>query len=268
MLRWETVSGSSHTTDGVVLRATAVGESDLVVALFTRELGRVSAIARGARSSRRRFGGALGLLVHSELALGRRTRGSELWNLERATALDDHAALGADPVVLGHASYGIELVREMTPAEVPEPAALDLLLGLWRALAPGPSPSLLRAFELALCERLGHGLSLDGCAGCGRSDELDAGAVFDPVRGGAVCRLCAPSCRGLGVRPLAATVRDYLRRAAATSLDDASALVVADDDRVAARDLMLAFVGHIVGKPLRSVAFVVQVHAGLTRPPT
>ncbi|MBZ0237175.1 MAG: DNA repair protein RecO, partial [Deltaproteobacteria bacterium] len=127
------MSGQSHTTDGVVLRTTPVGESDLVVALFTRELGRVSAIARGARSSRRRFGGALGLLVHSELALGRRARGSELWNLERATAKTDHAALGADPIVLGHASYGLKLVRELTPAEVPEPAALDLLLGLWRA---------------------------------------------------------------------------------------------------------------------------------------
>lgn len=258
--------GSAHTTDGVILRATPVGESDLVVALFTRELGRVSAIARGARSSRRRFGGALGVLVHSELALGRRARGSELWSLERATAIADHAALGNDPVVLGHASYGLELVRELTPAEAPEPGALELLLGLWRALAPGPSPSVLRAFELALCELLGHGVALDRCAACGGNDALDAGAVFDPARGGAVCGGCAPTSRGAGVRPLPASVRAYLCAAAAAPLADAAALVVADDDRAAARDLMLGFVGHLVGKPLRSVAFVAQVHAGLRSP--
>jgi DNA repair protein RecO (recombination protein O) len=257
------VSGTSHTTDGVVLRATPVGESDLVVALFTRELGRVSAIARGARSSRRRFGGGLGVMVHSELALGRRARGSELWALERATAITDHTALGMDPVLMGHASYGLELVRELTPAEAPEPGALDLLLALWSALATGPSPSVLRAYELALCELLGHGVALDRCASCSRDDSLDAGAVFDPSRGGAVCGGCAPGSRGVGVRPLPGTVRAYLCAAASVPLSDAAALAVADDDRVIARDLMLGFVGHLVGKPLRSVAFVAQVHAGL-----
>lgn len=254
---------TSLTTDGVVLRATPVGESDLVLMLFTRELGRVSAIARGARSSRRRFGGALGMLVHAELALARRARGTELWSLERATAITDHGAVALDPIVLGHASYGLELVRELTPAEVPEPEVLDLLVGLWRALGGGASPSLLRSFELALCERLGSGVSLQRCCACGRVDDLDAGAVFDPVRGGVVCRGCAPTCRGLGVRPMSAAVRHYLVAAAATGLDDAGAIAVADDDRAQARDLMLGFVGHLVGKPLRSVAFVAQVHNSL-----
>lgn len=254
---------ASQTTDGIVLRATTVGESDLVVALYTRELGRISAIARGARSSRRRFAGALGMLVHSELALARRARGAELWSLERATAIVDHAALAADPIVLGHASYALELVRELTPAEAPDPTVLELVLALWRALAAGPSPSLLRAFELALCEELGSGVALDRCAACGRVDDLDAGAIFDPVRGGAVCRSCAPGSRGLGVRPLPPAVRGYLAAAAAVPLEAAAALEAADEDRVAARDLMLGFVGHLVGKPLRSVAFVAQVHASL-----
>ena len=134
---------------------------------------------------------------------------------------------------------------------------------MWRALAGGASPSLLRAFELTLCERLGSGVSLERCCACGRLDDLDAGAVFDPVRGGVVCRGCAPTCRGLGVRPMSAAVRRYLCTAAAAGLDDASAIEVADDDRAQARDLMLGFVGHLVGKPLRSVAFVAQVHASL-----
>lgn len=252
-----------QSTDGVVLRATPVGESDLVVMLFTRELGRISAIARGAKKSKRRFGGALGTMVHSELALTRRARGTELWNLERATPIEEHGAIATDPIVLGHASYGIELVRELTPAEVPEPAVLELLLGLWRALAAGTSPTLLRAFELALCEELGSGVALDRCCGCGRGEDLDGGSVFDPVRGGVVCRDCAPGCRGLGVRPMSGAVRRYLCAAAAAGLGGAAAVEVADDDRGQARDLMLGFVQHLVGKPLRTVAFVAQVHASL-----
>jgi DNA repair protein RecO (recombination protein O) len=249
----------------VVLRRTVVGESDLVVMLYTRDHGRVSAIARGARSSRKRFGGALGLLVVSEVALGRRTRGGELWGLERATVIIDHSALAADPIVLGHASYALELVRELTPQDTPDPAILELIVALWDALAAGPSPTALRGFELRLCALLGSGVALDRCVACGRDDELDVGAIFDPGRGGVVCRGCASSSRGLGVRPLPAAARRYLIDIGAAPLGDGAALATSDEDRVAARDAMLAFVGHLVGKPLRTVAFVAQVHAGLRR---
>ncbi|HVV81911.1 MAG TPA: DNA repair protein RecO, partial [Kofleriaceae bacterium] len=180
-----------ESTDAVVVRATPVGESDLVLGLYTRALGRVSAIARGARSSRRRFAGALGTLVVSDVTLTRRTRSGELYNLDQATPREDHAALGGDPIALGHASYGLELVRELTPAEVPEPAILDLLVELWRQLAAGPSPSLLRGFELRLCALLGSDIALDQCAACHDAHRLDDGAVFDPTRGGVLCRACA-----------------------------------------------------------------------------
>ncbi len=253
----------SDETDAVVLRTTAVGESDQVVMLYTRSLGRISAIARGARSSRKRFGGALGMLVVSEVALGRRLRGGDLWALERATVVANHAALASDPIVLGHASYALELVRELTPEETPDPEILGLIVALWAALASGPSPTALRGFELRLCELLGSGVALDRCVACGRHDDLDQGAIFDPVRGGVVCRTCAPTSRGLGVRPLSAGARRYLLDAAATPLGPGAVLDAADGDRVSARDAMLAFVGHLVGKPLRTVAFVAQVHAGL-----
>ena len=253
-------------TDAVVVRATAVGESDLVLGLYTRALGRVSAIARGARSSRRRFAGALGTLVVSDVALSRRTRGGELYNLDHATPREDHSAVAVDPIGLGHASYGIELVRELTPAEVPEPAILDLLVELWRQLGAGPAPSLLRGFELRLCALLGSDIALDQCAACHDADRLDDGAVFDPTRGGVLCRACAVGSRGPGVRPLPGPARHYLQAVARAPLGGARALDDATDERIAARDAVLAFVGHLVGRPLRTIAYVAQVHAALRRP--
>lgn len=253
-------------TLAIVLRSTPVGESDLVLGLYTEALGRVSAIARGARSSRRRFAGALGTLVVSEVALSRRARGGELWSLDQATPRDDHAALAADPIALGHAAYGLELVRELTPAEVPEPAILALVVALWRELAVGPAPSLLRGFELRLCALLGSEVALELCAACHHALEHDDGAVFDPTRGGALCRACAVSSRGPDVRPLPAAARHHLQAVAAAELGAARALDAADDDRIAAREAMLAFVGHLVGHPLRTIGYVAQVHAALRRP--
>lgn len=259
---------SGNATAGIVLRLTPVRESDLVVQLFTHGHGRVSAIARGARRSRRRFAGCLEPMVVLAVELGRRGRGSELWTLEAADVRDDHRALAADPIVLGHASYGLELVRELAPPEVPEPALLRAVVTLWRALAAGPSPAVLRAFELAICHVLGSEVALETCAACG-SPDLEHGAVFDPVRGGAVCARCAPRSTNLGVRPLPDAARRHLLAIAAAPAGDdfaaARAIDAEPDVRITARDAMLAFVGHLVGRPLQTLGFVTQVHASLRR---
>src|SRR5262249_54256954 len=99
---------------------------------------KVSAMARGARKSQKRFGGALGLFVLGEATL-RERRGAELMLLESFQARRDHSRLGVDPVRLGHASYGTELVRELTPPPPPAPAAAPARRG-----APRAPPRLLR----------------------------------------------------------------------------------------------------------------------------
>src|ERR1700733_2672518 len=179
---------------GVVLRTTALRESDLLVVLYTSSHGRISAVARGARKSQRRFAGALQLLVLGRYQLGRRPRG-ELWGLDGAEIVREWSQLGGDVVAIAHASYIAELVGALLPPEAPDPHALDVIVGLWDSLAEaGPSPAALRAVELALLELAGHQPSLDACAACGEV-EL-AAAVFDPERGGAICRRCAATSRG------------------------------------------------------------------------
>jgi DNA repair protein RecO (recombination protein O) len=262
-------------SDGVVLRLVPYGDADQVATLFTRDHGRITALARGARRSKRRFGGALGQLVVSQFGLRPRSRG-ELWTLESATITDDFTALAADVAAFAHASYALELVRELSPAEVPEPALLDLVIDLHRALGGGASAAVLRAFELQLLDVLGSGPVLDACVSCGRADELDAGgAVFDPTRGGVVCARCAPSSRGPAVRPLPAGARAYLVAARgadafgdARGLDDAArgeAGEVARHDHAAARDAMLGMLQHLLGRPLRTVEFIGKVQDAARR---
>ena len=69
-----TEAGALAPTDAVILRRTPVGESDLIVALFTRDHGRVSAVARGARRSRKRFPAGLEMLT-SRISFLRKRRG-------------------------------------------------------------------------------------------------------------------------------------------------------------------------------------------------
>jgi len=242
--------------EAMVLRQTPFGESDAVVTLFTRTHGKISALARGARASKKRFAGALGLLVLSRVDLKRKPRG-DLWSL-------DAAELAREWTALAHASYAVEIVRELSPADEPEPQLLDLLIELHDSLATvGPRAPVLRALELAVLEVLGHAPVLDACASCGRSD-LGDGVVFDAGRGGVLCASCAAKSRGAGVRPLPAGAREYLLAArAATRMIDAAALDAATDDadRVAARDAVVGMITGLVGRPLRSIEFIAKLRS-------
>ena len=249
---------------GVVLRTTPLRESDLLVVLYTDRHGRLSAVARGARKSRRRFAGALSLLVLARYQLGRQPRG-ELWSLESAEVVREWTQLSSDVIAVAHASYVAELVDGLLPAESPEPEALGVVVELWDALAAGgPSPGALRAVEIALLELAGHRPAIDRCAACG--GELGDGAVFDPRRGGAICRACAGNSRNTGVRPYAAGTRAYLRAVAEHAAPLAARAVDTDPqftaaDRTAARDALVAMVTGLVGRPLRSLEYLAKLGA-------
>lgn len=250
---------------GVVLKTTPLREPDLLVVLYTQTHGRVAAVARGARRSRIRFAGALQLLVLARYQLVRR-RG-ELWSLDGAEVVREWSRLASDVFAVAHASYVAELVGALLPPEAPDPHALELMVGLWDSLAEGgPSPAALRAVELALLDLAGHRPALDACAACGET-ALD-GAVFDPSRGGAICRRCAGASRGPGVRPLDAGTLAYLRAVAAAESPSAARALDAGAppaDRAAARDALVAMVQGLVGKPLRSLEYIAKLGRSILR---
>lgn len=246
---------------GVVLRTMPLRDADLVVDLYTVSSGRVTALARGGRKSQRRFAGALQLLVLGQYELGRRR--SEWRELQTADVVTEWTRVSSDVVAVAHASYLAELVSALAPLDVPEPQVVELIVGLWDSLAEaGPSPAVLRAIELALLELTGHRAALDSCAVCGRS-EL-ANAVFDPNRGGAICQACAASSWSAGVRPIADGALAYLRAVAASSSPRDARRLDTDPsfergDRIAGRDALVAMLQGLVGRPLKSLEYIVKL---------
>src|SRR5262249_59649646 len=95
---------ASLCSEAILLGAVAYGDADRVVTLMTRSHGKVGAMARGARKSRNRFGGALGPFVVGEAML-RERRGADLMLLDSFHARRDFSRLGSDVVKMGHASY-------------------------------------------------------------------------------------------------------------------------------------------------------------------
>ena len=238
-------------TPAIVLRRVAYAEADLVVTLLRSETGRVSALARGARKSSRRFAGGLGMATTGEAKLRERA-GAELLILESFDAQSDRAGLGLDVSKAAHAAYAVELCDRLCPPRQAEKAVFAWLDDFLARLSSGQATAeRLRVFELGLLRGLGIGPSLDRCVVCDRSDLGGEDVRWHPDRGGVVCRRC--SGRG---DLMSGRTRQELARLATTRLADADGLVHDREIGAGCRRAVLALLHEHVHGPLRSLEFI------------
>ncbi|HET6284918.1 MAG TPA: DNA repair protein RecO [Polyangia bacterium] len=249
---------ASLSTPAILLRTINYGEADRVVTLFGRSTGRLSALARGARKSQKRFAGGLGMCTIGEAALRERV-GAELLTLERFDLTDSYLSFGTDVARMAHAAYVAELVSKLCAPRQVEPDVYDWLDVFLRVLdQQGASAERLRVFELGLLGRLGLAPVLDTCAVCA-GDRCGAAvdAVdfrWDPDRGGAVCAACGQ--RG---RPIRTIVRQTLVRLRRTPLETATAQPLSPDVNRGCREALAEVVKlHITGT-LHSVEFIAKL---------
>ncbi len=247
---------AAHATSAIVLRAVSYGESDRVVTLLGRTTGRVSALARGARKSQRRFAGGLGLGSVGDISVRERA-GAELLTLESFDVTSSHASFGTDVARMAHAAYVSELVSKLCAPRQVEIAVYDWLATMLDLVdRDGASAERLRVFELGLLGRLGFGPMVATCAACGgeRSGPGPVDYRWDPERGGAVCAAC-----GRVGRPIREEVRTTLVRLAHTALADATTRAVPPDINRGCREALLEIVKQHISGPLHSLEFIAKL---------
>jgi DNA repair protein RecO (recombination protein O) len=246
-------------TQAIVLRRVVYAEADLIVTLLGSDTGRVSALARGARKSSRRFAGGLGMAATGEARLRDRA-GAELMALESFDARDDRAGLGTDLAKTAHAAYAIELCDRLCPPRQPEKAVFAWLDEFLVQLNAGSATAeRLRIFELGLLRGLGIGPSLDRCVVCGRGNLGGEDVRWQPDRGGVICRNC-PWHGDL----LSGSTRQALERLAQTRLADAADLVLDRDVGAGCRRAVLALLREHVHGPLRSLDFIEKMSGNMS----
>jgi DNA repair protein RecO (recombination protein O) len=135
-----------YTADALILRTYTLAESDRIVVFLTRDRGKKRGVAKNARQSRRRFGGALEPLTYGRVGYLERER-QELVQLQyvepRRSPL---AAIEGD--ALGYVEYFAELIDEWAPEADPNETLFRLGASMVDAMAAGaPTAPLARYFE-------------------------------------------------------------------------------------------------------------------------
>ena len=138
-----------HTTDALILRTYKLGESDRIVVFLTRDRGKKRGVAKNARQSRRRFGGALEPMTCGRVGYVERER-RDLVRLDYVE--QTRSPLSAiDGEALGYVSYFAELIDEWAQEADPNETLFRLGASMTDAIAAGvPIEPLARYFEFWL----------------------------------------------------------------------------------------------------------------------
>ncbi|MFL5859381.1 MAG: DNA repair protein RecO [Solirubrobacteraceae bacterium] len=175
-------------TEAIVLRSIRYGEADRILHLYTPYHGRVSAIAKGARRSRSRFGARLEPFFHVRAGLheGR----SELLTVTSADTIAAHGGLREHAATLDAAARACDAVTRLFETPEPHPEVFQLLANELRLLdcdAAQARPGNGLAFRLKLLLAAGIVPQLAACAVCGETEHLSG---FSGAAGGVVCNAC------------------------------------------------------------------------------
>jgi len=232
----------------IILRRTAYGEADWIVHLFTRERGRLAGIARSARSSRRRFAGALepGSVVDVSYS---EKRGAALARLEEAQVVVPVNGILRSLGRIEEVANTLRIAAAFLQEGEANPAKFDLLAKRMMSLGESdPDPFESASFRLKWLALSGYAPVLAACTVCGR--ETSRGRAkwrFDFDRGGFVCTGC-----GLG-----ATAQARLSDAAIAGLTSLAREMAPKDPShsVAAGAVLNGYIDHVLGRPLSRSAF-------------
>jgi len=173
-------------SEAVVLRTYPLREADLLVTLFTRAEGKVKGVAKSAKRSQKRFGGALEPLTCVR-AFWQDRPGSELARLDSCDVLLSPLSSPMDYprcVALAHVA---EMLDELLPDRESNDAISRLAWAVLPALETGPIWLPIAYFDLWMLRLMGFLPPLDQCIECG-SPLAGQPAWFHALRDGLVCQ--------------------------------------------------------------------------------
>jgi len=245
----------SFRLEAVVLRHADWGEADRLLTLYTRERGKVRAIAKGARKVKSRKAGHLEPFTRVTLQLA---RGRDLLIVTDADTIDAYQPLREDLIKTGYASYLVELLDRFTYEEESENYNIfRLLTESLSRVANEPDPWLaIRYYEVHLLDHLGFRPQLFECANC--REEIEAvDQFFSAAQGGVLCPRCGAGLPG--VWNVSVEALKYLRHFQRSSYAETQRARPSPQVRDEVEALMQHYVTYLLERGLNTPKFLRQV---------
>jgi len=244
----------SFRVEAVVLRHSDWGEADRLLTLFTREIGKVRVVAKGVRKLRSRKAGHLEPLTRVSLLLA---RGRDLLIVTQADTLATNSPLKEDLLLLGYASYVVELLDRFTFEEGENRPLYRLLADTLERLSAGNEPAyVLRFYELRLLDLMGFRPQLLQCALC-ETEILAQDQYFSSEHGGVLCPKCG--IKTVSARPISMKALKYLRYYQRSSFSEAGRARIEAGVIREMEGIMQDYLTYLLERGLNTPAFIKRI---------
>jgi DNA repair protein RecO (recombination protein O) len=244
----------SFRVEAVVLRHSDWGEADRLLGLFTLEMGKIRAVAKGVRKIRSRKAGHLEPFTHVNLLLA---RGRDTLLITQADTVEAYLSLRGDLLRVTYASYVVELLDRFTYEEGENRALYRLLVETLARLSSEGNPDLaVRFFEIRFLDLVGFRPQLFHCLGC-EGEIKPQDQYFSADLGGVLC----PQCSHLDPRARAVTtnVLRYLRHFQRSTWNEVSRAPFSPSLNHDIENLIQYYLTYLLERSLNTPAFLRNV---------
>jgi len=241
---------ASYQTAAVVLGSKNWGEADKMMTLFTYDRGLVEAAAFGCRRPRSPLAAGMQMFSSIEVQL---SEGKRVDTVRQCTLKKHYKKLSEDLEVMAYGSFVAEFLREFLPPGQPEPQMFARLLYILDSFeVRNPRVTALMAV-IQLLEFTGMQLHFEHCLHCG--GPVDGEAYLSFNAGGVLCA----DCREPGAELLPYSLRKFILELRDYDWENPPELRITGAQLMQAENLFLQYLQNLLGKPLKSLAFIQQL---------
>jgi DNA repair protein RecO (recombination protein O) len=238
--------------EAIVIRATDYGETNKIVTFFTREWGKVAAMARGAKKPSSRLSAVTQLFTYGYYLI-QRSRGVGV--LHQGDIIDSMRATREDIFTAAYASYIVELTDKITEEQQRNPYLFELLLQTLQYMNEGRDLEILtRIYETKMLSVMGVPPKLDYCSVCGRTEGKFS---FSIKEAGFLCHRCEQYDPHR--IPLSAAAVRLLRLFYYMDLSRLGAISVKEETKKELRAVLSSYYDEYSGLSLKTKRFLMQI---------
>ena len=243
---------AQYQPEAVVLSVRNWGEADKMLRLFSRDHGKITAAAFGARRPKSPLASGLQMFHTVELSL---STGERVDTVRGCRLVHRFPHLETDLAAMAYASFIAEVLLELMPDGAPQPEVYDWLPGVLAACGAKNPRIVALAAGFQLLDFAGMGLSFDACAVSGAAIEGDA--FFSAAEGGALSLTAAAEIAAK--RPYPESLRRLLSTLSVIDWAAPPVFTAKKSDVMAGEALLVAYLQETFGHGLRSLKFIRQM---------
>jgi len=243
-------------TVAITLKSRKWGDADRIVTFYTKQLGKIRAVARGARRLKSRTGAALEPLAICDLDLFEKS-GDSLYRVSQVDFVEPFVRFREDLALMAAAARMANVVEAVTPDGDPDPQLFETLEQGLRLLLTSEDPTLTALlFQIRLLGLTGFRPQTDQCAACGRTRVIRE-PQFSPASGGLVCATCAAHQR-FPCLPLSRGSLAFLQQALRLAPAMITRLKATGQVRCEVEDAIEGYVTVVAGRRIPPADFLAQ----------